>query len=145
MISQAAQGATGKSFAGIALMLVLLLFILSSGETWSMKKWFGALPTFGDRRKGLRIAHDIRTRSLALSPHHISNQYRAWHHHRKPPCHCRHAQPGFMGHCCGDTEFRAASGRCCRHRHRWYGRAGFHADHHRRPAALGNLSRLHHA
>ncbi len=57
MISQAAQGAP-EIVAGIALMLVLLLFILSSGDM-VYEKMVRALPTFGDRRKGLRIAHDI--------------------------------------------------------------------------------------
>ncbi|WP_404420832.1 AI-2E family transporter [Thalassospira australica] len=57
MISQAAQGAP-EIVAGIALMFVLLLFILSSGDM-IYQKMVRALPTFGDRRKGLRIAHDI--------------------------------------------------------------------------------------
>lgn len=57
MISQVARGAP-EIVAGIALMLVLLLFILSSGDM-VYEKMVRALPTFGDRRKGLRIAHDI--------------------------------------------------------------------------------------
>ena len=57
MISQAARGAP-EIVAGIALMFVLLLFILSSGDM-IYEKMVRALPTFGDRRKGLRIAHDI--------------------------------------------------------------------------------------
>tara|TARA_R110000868_G_scaffold266274_1_gene525320 strand:- start:212811 stop:214085 length:1275 start_codon:yes stop_codon:yes gene_type:complete len=57
LISQAAQGAP-EIVAGIALMMVLLLFILSSGDM-IYQKLVRALPTFGDRRKGLRIAHDI--------------------------------------------------------------------------------------
>ena len=39
-------------------MLVLLLFILSGGDL-VYEKMVRALPTFGDRRKGLRIAHDV--------------------------------------------------------------------------------------
>lgn len=57
LISQAAQGAPGIA-TGIALMLVLLLFILSGGDL-VYEKMVRALPTFGDRRKGLRIAHDV--------------------------------------------------------------------------------------
>ncbi|MCC9625426.1 AI-2E family transporter [Thalassospira sp. MA62] len=57
LISQAAQGAP-DILAGITLMLVLLLFILSAGDK-IYEKLIRALPTLGDRRKGLRIAHDI--------------------------------------------------------------------------------------
>lgn len=57
LISQAAEGAP-DILAGIAMMLVLLLFILSAGDL-VYEKLVRALPTFGDRRKGLRIAHDI--------------------------------------------------------------------------------------
>lgn len=57
LLSQAAQGAPGI-MAGITMMLVLLLFILSGGDR-IYQKLIRALPTFGDRRKGLRIAHDI--------------------------------------------------------------------------------------
>ncbi len=57
LISQAAQGAP-DIMAGIMLMLVLLLFILSGGDR-IYEKLIRALPTFGDRRKGMRIAHDI--------------------------------------------------------------------------------------
>ena len=57
LISQAAQGAPGIA-TGIALMLVLLLFILSGGDL-VYEKMVRSLPTFGDRRKGLRIAHDV--------------------------------------------------------------------------------------
>lgn len=57
LISQAAQGAP-DILAGIAMMLVLLLFILTAGDL-VYEKLVRALPTFGDRRKGLRIAHDI--------------------------------------------------------------------------------------
>ncbi|BDW88621.1 AI-2E family transporter [Thalassospira tepidiphila] len=57
LISQAAQGAP-DILAGIALMLVLLLFILSGGDR-IYQKLIRSLPTFGDRRKGLRIAHDV--------------------------------------------------------------------------------------
>ncbi|MEQ8392472.1 MAG: AI-2E family transporter [Thalassospira sp.] len=57
LISQAAQGAPGM-LAGIAMVLVLLLFILSAGDL-VYEKLVRALPTFGDRRKGLRIAHDV--------------------------------------------------------------------------------------
>ena len=57
LISQAAQGAP-DILAGIAMMLVLLLFVLSAGDL-VYEKLVRALPTFGDRRKGLRIAHDI--------------------------------------------------------------------------------------
>lgn len=57
LISQAAQGAP-DILAGIALMLVLMLFILSGGDR-VYQKLIRSLPTFGDRRKGLRIAHDV--------------------------------------------------------------------------------------
>jgi len=57
LISQAAQGAP-DILAGIALMLVLMLFILSGGDR-IYQKLIRSLPTFGDRRKGLRIAHDV--------------------------------------------------------------------------------------
>lgn len=57
LISQAAEGAP-DILAGIALMMVLLLFILSAGDL-VYEKLVRALPTFGDRRKGLRIAHDV--------------------------------------------------------------------------------------
>lgn len=57
LISQAAQGAP-DIMAGIMLMLVLLLFILSGGDR-IYEKLIRALPTFGDRRKGMRIAHDV--------------------------------------------------------------------------------------
>lgn len=57
LISQAAQGAP-DILAGIAMMLVLLLFVLSAGDL-VYEKLVRALPTFGDRRKGLRIAHDV--------------------------------------------------------------------------------------
>jgi predicted PurR-regulated permease PerM len=57
LISQAAQGAPDL-LAGIAMMAVLLLFILSAGDQ-VYEKLVRALPTFGDRRKGLRIAHDV--------------------------------------------------------------------------------------
>ncbi|WP_417804060.1 AI-2E family transporter [Thalassospira lucentensis] len=57
MISQAAQGAPGI-MTGIGLMLVLVLFLLTSGDL-IYQKFVRALPTFGDRRKGLHIAHDV--------------------------------------------------------------------------------------
>lgn len=57
LISRAAQGAP-DIMAGIMLMLVLLLFILSGGDR-IYEKLIRALPTFGDRRKGVRIAHDV--------------------------------------------------------------------------------------
>jgi predicted PurR-regulated permease PerM len=57
LISQAAHGAP-DILAGIAMTLVLLLFVLSAGDL-VYEKLVRALPTFGDRRKGLRIAHDV--------------------------------------------------------------------------------------
>ena len=57
LISQAAQGAP-DIMAGIMLMFVLLLFILSGGDS-IYEKLIRALPTFRDRRKGMHIAHDI--------------------------------------------------------------------------------------
>ncbi|WP_085586232.1 AI-2E family transporter [Thalassospira mesophila] len=57
LLSQAAQGAP-EIFGGIALSVVLLLLMLSSGDMF-YEKLIKALPTFKDKRRGLRIAKDI--------------------------------------------------------------------------------------
>ncbi|MDP2698761.1 AI-2E family transporter [Thalassospira sp.] len=57
LISQAAQSAP-EIVAGIALMMVLMLFLLSSGDM-VYQKISRTLPTDGDQRTGFRIAQDI--------------------------------------------------------------------------------------
>lgn len=57
LLSQAAQGAP-EIFGGIGLTIVLLLLMLASGDMF-YEKLIKALPTFKDKRRGLRIAKDI--------------------------------------------------------------------------------------
>ncbi|MEQ5778548.1 MULTISPECIES: AI-2E family transporter [unclassified Thalassospira] len=57
LLSQAAQGAP-EIFGGIALAVVLLLLMLASGDMF-YEKLIKSLPTFKDKRRGLRIAKDI--------------------------------------------------------------------------------------
>ncbi|MFH1804752.1 MAG: AI-2E family transporter [Pseudomonadota bacterium] len=57
LISQAAQSAP-EIVAGIALMMVLMLFLLSSGDM-VYQKIARTLPADGDQRTGFRIAQDI--------------------------------------------------------------------------------------
>ena len=57
LISQAARGAP-DFLAGVGLALVLLLFLLASGDMF-YEKLVRVLPTLTDRKQGLRIARDI--------------------------------------------------------------------------------------
>lgn len=57
LISEVARGAPDL-FAGAGLFLVLLLFLLASGDMF-YEKLVRVLPTLTDRKKGLRIARDI--------------------------------------------------------------------------------------
>lgn len=56
-LSQMAQGAPGM-LTGAGLTLVLLLFLLASGDMF-IEKIVRVLPTFSDKKRGLRIARDI--------------------------------------------------------------------------------------
>ncbi len=57
LISQAARGMP-DFLAGVGLTLVLLLFLLASGDMF-YEKLVRVLPTLTDRKQGLRIARDI--------------------------------------------------------------------------------------
>ncbi len=57
LISQAARGAP-DFLAGVGLALVLLLFLLASGDMF-YEKLVRVLPTLTDRKQGVRIARDI--------------------------------------------------------------------------------------
>ena len=57
LLSQAARGAP-ELFGGIGLTVVLLLLMLASGDMF-YEKLIKALPTFKDKKRGLRIAKDI--------------------------------------------------------------------------------------
>ena len=57
LISQAARGAP-DFLAGVGLALVLLLFLLASGDMF-YEKLVRVLPTLTDKKQGLRIARDV--------------------------------------------------------------------------------------
>ncbi|RCK43090.1 hypothetical protein TH25_22355 [Thalassospira profundimaris] len=57
LLNQAARGAP-EIFGGIGLTVVLLLLMLASGDMF-YEKLIKALPTFKDKKRGLRIAKDI--------------------------------------------------------------------------------------